>query len=359
MRNDMSWIKLLFLQCNIAFLLFFGIDFIYTKFVPSGYNNEKLYRIQNEKFHHTLAASFDGFGLWGDKQYRVCTDPNGFKSKCENKDISKKHFDIAFIGDSFTEAIGMTYEESFVGLFSEANPDKNIANLGVSYYSPTIYFKKISHLLDSGYSFKHIFVFVDISDIVDEASFIRDDFDNVKSNIISGRRQLSFFQWLKAMINENFHLSSIGYRFFRQLIMSEGPPAFDVFNVKTWTFDQSDPEIDLFKLIDKAVGEMSLLSKLLKEKNIKLSVGVYPWPAQLDEMARSNSDANLQVDIWSEFCTNRCENFINMFPRYFSLIKDSSVDEVYQTYFIQGDVHFNLEGNKLINDALLELVFSE
>jgi hypothetical protein len=65
---------------------------------------------------------------------------------------------------------------------------------------------------------------------------------------------------------------------------------------------------------------MTLLYELLDSKGIKLSVGVYPWPAQISEMKRNNTDANLQVDIWNEFCANRCINFVNMFPKYFRLI---------------------------------------
>ena len=107
--------------------------------------------------------------------------------------------------------------------------------------------------------------------------------------------------------------------------------------------------------IEKAVREMTMLHELLEGEGVKLSVGVYPWPAQIREMMLNDSDSNLQAEIWRDFCINRCAHFINMFPRYFDLVKNSSVDDVYNRYFIQGDIHYNREGNQLIYEALLEL----
>ena len=100
---------------------------------------------------------------------------------------------------------------------------------------------------------------------------------------------------------------------------------------------------------------MNKLYSLCEKNNIKLSIAVYPWPAQIREMAMNNTDSNLQVDIWRDFCTYRCDHFINMFPRYFNIIKNTTIGDIYNTYFIQGDVHYNREGNRLIHEALLEL----
>ena len=43
----------------------------------------------------------------------------------------EKDFDILFIGDSFTEGVGLDYNDTFVGIF-ENNLKLNIGNLGVS-----------------------------------------------------------------------------------------------------------------------------------------------------------------------------------------------------------------------------------
>ena len=86
----------------------------------------------------------------------------------KKKQKSKK-YDIGFLGDSFTEGTGLVYEDTFVGILEKKLPNKKIANLGVSSYSPAIYYTKIKKLLETGYQFNEIIVFLDISDLVDDA----------------------------------------------------------------------------------------------------------------------------------------------------------------------------------------------
>ena len=162
----MNRIKVIFIQVLVTFTLFFTVDYLYTDlFYLSKEEREKVYRTRHDIFGHTLSPSFDGLGIWGGQTYQVCTDANGFKSSCNDVSKSNRNFEIAFMGDSFTEAIGMKHEDSFVGMIANDNPNLRIANLGVSFYSPSSYYSKINWLLEKGYSFKHIYVFIDISDI--------------------------------------------------------------------------------------------------------------------------------------------------------------------------------------------------
>ena len=56
--------------------------------------------------------------------------------------------------------------------------------------------------------------------------------------------------------------------------------------------------------IQKALKNMTELHKILTEKNISLSIGIYPWPAQLREMQSNKRKTNLQVSIWKNFAKN-------------------------------------------------------
>jgi hypothetical protein len=159
----MSWIKTLIIQLTSVVILFFGSDFVYTNYFRVAL------RIQHDIYHHSLLPSFDGVGYWGSIRYRECTDGNGFKSDCKNILTSQTSFDVAFIGDSFTEAVGMSYEDSFVGMFADTYPSINVANLGVSSYAPTVYRTKLQDFVERGYRFNHVIVFIDISDIQDES----------------------------------------------------------------------------------------------------------------------------------------------------------------------------------------------
>jgi lysophospholipase L1-like esterase len=358
----MSWIKIFLIQSFAIVVLFFGSDYVYTNYFHTDNNQEALYRIRHNIYHHSLRPSFDGVTNWGRYSYRICTDGSGFKSDCANVNTNQKYFDIAFIGDSFTEAIGMPYEDSFVGMVSANNSDLTIANLGVSLYSPTIYRTKIQNFIDSGYIFKHIFVFVDISDIQNESQYFRDTKGNVFRVENDDLSEMSAFKRLRHYIKNNFFLFGTAYKIVKKILISDSKmfkyeDDRDIYNLRLseWTYNSSSTgysELGVTGSIKKAIHEMELLYEILEENNIKLSVGVYPWPAQLREMSESKNDNNLQSLIWKEFCFNRCINFIDMFPRYFQLIKNSSVKSVYQSYFINEDVHFNREGNRLIYEAI-------
>ena len=104
------------------------------------------------------------------KYHTLCTDNHGFKYKCGA--TRNKNFDIAFLGDSFVEGVALNYEKTFVGLF-ERNKNLSVANLGVTSYSPNIYLSKMKYLLDNNFKFKHLVVFIDISDLYDDNTFYK------------------------------------------------------------------------------------------------------------------------------------------------------------------------------------------
>ena len=360
----MSLIKIRLTQFIIVVSLVLISDYIFTKRNGNEYivKKESAYRIRHDIFHHSLAPSFNGLGFWGGRAYKICTDGNGFKSDCDHIHKSIKIFDVGFMGDSFTEAIGLPYENSFVGMFAKSKADLEVANLGVSSYSPTIYRAKIEHLLRKGFFFNHLVIFIDISDIQNETMYFRDKNGAIYSTADKANNETTesrnWLSELKFFFKNNFALSANLLRKIRSLLIDHKNKSPTETDYSDWTYNKSSAafgNLGVDGAIEKAVREMELLYEVLKSKDIKLSIGVYPWPTQLKEMATNNSDANLQVDIWRAFCATRCENFVNMFPAYFKLIKASSVDDVYRTHFITGDVHYNFQGNRLIHEALLEL----
>ena len=360
MKNVMSSIKVICIQFLASIFFFFFIDLIYTKFflpdITNQYtNNEQQYRIEHKNFHHTLAPSYRGLARWGDVEYEVCTDPNGFKAAC--KDINNKQiaFDVAFIGDSFTEAIGMEYQDSFVGMYANKNPNMAIANLGVSSYSPSVYFTKISWLLKQGYHFNHVYAFIDISDVQDESNYFRNDSGDllIASEQDDNDHSSISVKEIKAFIQENFYIFTIGYFYVKSIFADDEKKLYrELFNFErsAWTYNLNSTgygELGAKGYIEKSLAEMRALHNLLDSNGIKLSVGVYPWPAQLVEM-KDNDSENAQSIIWSQFCEQRCERFVDLFPIYQLLVDRYGVDAVYDKYFIRGDVHYNIDGNKLI-----------
>ncbi|HEX3182611.1 MAG TPA: hypothetical protein VHR44_15390 [Beijerinckiaceae bacterium] len=80
---------------------------------------------------------------------------------------------VLFMGDSFTEALGVAYEESFVGRFAAAFPQLEVLNGGVSGYAPSVYYAKTKYLIEMGLQTDEVIVYIDISDIQEEATTYR------------------------------------------------------------------------------------------------------------------------------------------------------------------------------------------
>ena len=94
---------------------------------------------------------------------------------------------------------------------------------------------------------------------------------------------------------------------------------------------------------------MERVATLVKANNATLSVGVYPWPAQL----MFDKEDSLQVQVWEKFCEKHCEVFFNAFPDFFAAVKNSGTQAVIYKYFFLGDMHYSKEGNALVADAIL------
>jgi len=319
---------------------------------------ENPHRVRHKYYHHSLKENYDGLERWGTKVYRICTDHLGFKTDCDNKNSSSE-FDIAFIGDSFTEGIGNEYQDTFVGMFANSAKNLKIANLAVSSYSPSIYFKKVEHLLSSSVKFKHLIVFIDISDIQDEANYYIEDKDNhITSKDLLDTRKIRLIEF-KKILRKNFVLTYALYDKIKVIMKKDSPAKNEkAFNVDRSLWTSNDMangygSIGVSGGIKKSLAYMNKLKHLLDSKNITLSVGIYPWPDQLKEMENNLEKTNLQVEIWDRFCQNNCSNFINLFPIFKNHVSEFGYLDTYKRFYMDGDVHFNVEGNKIIYKALL------
>ena len=381
------------------------------------------FRIPHARYHHALQASYEGPAYWGPFEYWLCTNASGMKSACRDKNLTEKHFDIAFIGDSFTEGVGVTYEDSFVGMVAKARPELKIANLGVVSYTPTIYLKKLEDFLNRGYTFKKVIVFIDIGDIMDEALYFEDAQGNAKMTAeIIHPGAVAFikrnFKKYLPLTYEGLYYTKLGGAYLAHWVrpssttptatapdplpaatsysyptpkptvaapapqpadttssvkpdVAANPPAGTStqaaetkskakepwiyereFARSAWTYNFDAPgygDLGVRRSIDKALKQMERVATLLESRGIKLSVGVYPWPAQL----LFDQEDSMQVQVWKKFCEQRCDNFYDAFPSFFSAVRTTGVHSAIVKYYFPGDMHFGKEGNAVIADTIL------
>jgi len=122
----------------------------------------------------------------------------------------------------------------------------------------------------------------------------------------------------------------------------------DVITKASWTYSSDDMIEGYWGPIKDAqkslIETMSELHKLLEKNGIPLSIVVYPWPQQLEKDVVDSK----HVLMWKNFCENKCANFINLFPIFFKEKDNKGFLETYKKYYWWNDMHFNVEGNKLV-----------
>ncbi len=313
------------------------------------------YRISSETYHHDLKKKFSGVGIWGDKRYTILTDSLGFKNgSVKDIPLTSPNRRIVFIGDSFTEGIGVPYEETFVGLIAHRLLPRNIEvlNAAASSYSPIIYWRKIKYLIEEvGLQFDELFVFIDISDIPDEVNrYTLSEHHTVDSREDKGDTgrmgEEGTVGSIKNLIREN---TILPYFLLDKTYDLLSPPKVQT-PFQRWTIDKTLFPVYGEKGLEKATLYMDRLFELLKKHNVKLTIAVYPWPDQI-----VNNDLNsIQVTFWKKWAEEKKIPLLNYFPCFVASNRSETESKLLITdFFIKGDDHWNERGHQLIAEQFL------
>lgn len=352
-------------------VLFLAFDFAWSS-LTMGEERERSARIANPAYDHGFAANFDGYDVWGEVRYRLVTNSLGFKDS-STRDVPMKAPTrrVLLIGDSFAEGIGMTYEESFAGLLDQAGRQRSdrveFLNAGVASYSPSIYYKKIKYLLDSGLQFDEVVLFSDPSDVIDEANsyFCIDDDPKYRKYCTraEGSRQAVTAEPKKPnFLIDRFVITNrlrIGIKRWTQSVSGNRKRALSNDYARIgWTNPKFDPGNSYQPLgveggIARSLQNMRALSDLLSAQKIPLTIVVYPWAQQIAQGDRNSR----QVSLWREFCEGRCKAFIDLFPVLFAQADASN--DWYERLYIVGDDHFSAAGNRLVFEQVEKRLFAK
>jgi hypothetical protein len=212
----------------IVFILdyFIGTIFLHIKGIPINNGNGigvQHYLYHHDKyFHHGLRPMINLNENWGGI-VDVSTNSLGFRDFYPKKIHAKTNKRrILFLGDSFTQGVGVPVEKTFYGLSSiiMESDSLEILNAACLSYSPKLYYLKLKYLLEiEKIDINDLYVFIDISDIQDELNY--EDFEPGKSierikNNNSGNQFLNFISQNSA-ISIIYH--SINEKYFPQEIM--------------------------------------------------------------------------------------------------------------------------------------------
>ena len=347
-------------------LLVFVFDLIVNLILPESIKKQigtsRNYSLKSIKFHHSTAPEINVNELWGNKKYKIKTNELAMRiSEKEDFKIDRKKKYIGFIGDSFVYGSGIDYKDHFISKLK--NKNFNYLNLGYVSYSPSIYFKRLNHLIkNEKILFEKIFLFIDHSDIQDEAQFYRED---VNGNIV--RKWIDDkevkFKNRKYKIKNYLKQNSFIFKIYENI----SAPKISKKSQKCLNNNQED--INYKKYLDKnrfGYGYLSNIQskewvkegidnsikylnkiKIISKKNsFDLIIVNYPSALEVIDNIRSEDSKHFNfLKNWS------LENNINFIDTRSYFIKENNQNN-YLLNFIECDVHWNKNGQQIISQNI-------
>jgi hypothetical protein len=335
----------------------FGLTFVYSKLRPDLRRHRPSFRVRSESYHHGLkpGVSVDD-ERWGPLIQSYRTNSLGFRDeKVRDVPLASAAWRVVLIGDSFTEGVGVRWEDTFAGIAGRALAPRGIEVLdaGVASFSPILYLRRVRDLLENvGLRFDHLVVFLDIGDVQDEVTYAFDAHGNVvsrearrlqeeRANQIYGRPLLLRSLAVRRALERHTVLLGRLYSLADGLF-TRGPR-----RAAAWTMDRRAFEEYGREGLARARTHMDALRALLARHGIGLTVAVYPWPDQI----LMGDRYSIQASIWGAWAAQRGAGFIDCFPLFFGR---GDPRETVRRDFIPGDIHWNEAGHRIVAETLVE-----
>lgn len=307
------------------------------------------FRISDNHFHHGLKPFVNEITAWdkeGIFKYRIKTNSIGFVDGSDRiVDLKKTGKRIMLMGDSFIEGVGYKWEDTVAGMLSGKlkNDGVEVLNGGVASYSPKLYWLKIEYFLDMGLEIDDLYVFVDISDIIDEVVydyFIPETFSKTR---LAFEPLIDFFS-KNSFVFRNYrikHFLNQKNPYSEDSLFWGGLKNFYLLKPK-WTYDEKAYAMYGEKGLGLAKKHMDNIYKLCKNKGIKLHIAVWPWYINLVEKHERK-----HLEIWKNFASERKIDFI----QFYDIFEAIPADTV-NNYFIPKDIHWSKDGNFIVAEKL-------
>ena len=365
---------LFLLSLAVSLAAFLTFDYCYSKVIldsaVSG-NKRGLCFARDPIRHFAFEPNCSCTRPWLRDSYQFVTNNLGFRDqRIRDVPSTDARPRILVLGDSAPEGM-IAWDSSFIGRLAARFPEYEFLNGSVEGYSPSTYLTTARMVLGKGINIDEVMVFIDISDVQDEAAFFHDT--DANGAVDTARHKKAKSDWysdIRLWISQHllitndlfdaFERSWVRHGIYR-LDLGHGGNEFDL-ERSAWTYRKvSDSEpyetgyapLGVEGGIAKEKAKMDQLWQELKERNVPISVVVYPWPAQI---AHDQVDSR-QVRIWREWCEGKCKRFIDLFPVFFA-VKDRCPPAQpgcwYLDYFIFGDTHYNAAGDALVAERIAE-----
>jgi hypothetical protein len=313
-------------------------------------------RVADPVVHHALKPLVSGRERWGRWDATYHTNDLGLR------DAAPRHVPLQgtgrrllFIGDSFTEGIGIDWPETFVGRIAAALAPRGVEvlNAGCASYCPVIYDRRVRQLLDRGLRVDEVVVYVDVGDVLDEVVYKHDAAGNVVGRetrrIREERANRAYEGSVEALwpLQRFLERHTVAAATLYKAALRTRSPGYR--RGAAWTLDPALDPAFASEGLDLAARHMESLHAALSARGIRLTVGVYPWPDQV--LARDLESRHRRV--WREWAATHGAGFVDHFPDF---IDSRDPSRVVRDLFIAGDIHWNAEGHAVMARRFLEQV---
>jgi hypothetical protein len=327
--------------------------------------------VRDPVLHHAFQPNCTAEYPWGGSWYQFSTNSLGFRDETVREvPLADARPRILILGDSMTEGM-LPWSDSYVGRIAAHFPQYDFLNGAARSYSPSNYFNVARLVLACGYDIDEVIAFIDISDVQDEATFYR---DKDSSGAVSGPQPehypVSWWAKTRMFIAGRLFLTNHLLESCERFLVDRGfyhlntGPLGDAFDMErgAWTYrkvNETAPYYDGYAPLGVEGGiareqeKMTRLWHLLAEKNIPLSVVVYPHPPQvLHDTVNSR-----QVGMWRQWCEGKCKRFVSLFPVFLAVKEQCPSSHPgcwYLSHFVFGDIHYNATGNALAASVVIK-----
>jgi len=339
-------------------------------------NTDRTFRSPHSYYHHDLLPNQKAVASWYNIKYPFYTNSLGFRdAEIRYIPLQKNKKRILFMGDSHTEGVGVSFNETFTGqLIEKLDTSKiEILNAAAVSCSPRIYHLKTKFLVEEvGLKFDELFVFIDLSDIQNE--IVYQDFEpelpgslkklhsGIKNRLVNNSFTLNTLsQFKQKRQTVRFLKKAAVFDEYRQKeehvdALELYASFFDGFNNNTllsnpqfhgvsgWLTNENFSELAQTGL-ELGKKNMLKLHQLCKEHAISMTISVHPWQEQINLMQPEDK----YVLFWKTFADENGIGFINLYPAFINPPVSAALG---MEFFIPNDNHWNKNGHWLVANEL-------
>ena len=349
---------------SLAILSFLFTIFLTDFFLSNTFlKNNHCYDYESNQYYYELKKNCKGKYRFKNSfpLVKVYTDENGLRIGKNKvlKDLNKTN--IFIFGDSFTYGVGIEFEKTYAGLLALNLLNYNVYNFAVGSYSPSVHLYKLKKALEKNLIPKKVIIFLDLTDVIDEATRWNYNFSN---NTVSLSNNSIYKNNLEKKIDfkkKNFKIltnltSYINYniRFLKNKIKTEINNEYKIkksiqgnftyINVneldkRFWKEDSFEQGLKKISIIFDKINDLA------KIHNFEINLVIYPWAETLEFGQNAFNWSNFAKSI----CNDKCQT-IDLIPDFIDY-KNQNKFWSSDLYFV-NDEHFNEKGAKLVYETL-------